>query len=168
MEREQLQSFIDQGLSQRKMAAEIGRSQATVKYWLKKYELKQHYNQKGVPHLCKSCGETDPGCFYGYKRSYCGSCHNKYAVARTRQQKLNIIALMGSECKVCGYKSYPCSLHVHHLDPSKKDPTFMTFTSWKWERIIEELKHCILLCANCHAAVHAGYVKVADGVLAPS
>jgi predicted HNH restriction endonuclease len=30
---------------------------------------------------------------------------------------------------------------------------------WSWESILIELKKCILLCKNCHAAYHAGLLK---------
>jgi predicted HNH restriction endonuclease len=31
---------------------------------------------------------------------------------------------------------------------------------WSWEHITKELEKCVLLCKNCHAAVHAGLLKI--------
>lgn len=162
MIKETLEKYLDQGISQRKIAAIEGISQTNVRYWLNKYDLKVVYNRKGQPHNCKGCGETNPAKFYGHKRSYCGSCHNDYAVERTRKQKLKIVDYMGGSCNLCGFNAWVSALEVHHLEPETKDPLFGSFTSWKWSRIIEELKRCVLLCSNCHAGVHTNNVKITD------
>jgi hypothetical protein len=47
------------------------------------------------------------------------------------------------------------ALIFHHLDPSHKDFT-IGGKSKSWNKIQSELDKCVLLCANCHAEVHAG------------
>ncbi|WNL63194.1 hypothetical protein [Citrobacter phage Tr1] len=32
----------------------------------------------------------------------------------------------------------------------------MMQNSWKKEKLIAEIKKCVLLCSNCHREVHAG------------
>lgn len=61
---------------------------------------------------------------------------------------------------ICGFDRYPCSLDLYHQDREMKDPNYRSMRGWAWEKILVELKKCILLCKNCHAAVHAGHLKV--------
>lgn len=29
----------------------------------------------------------------------------------------------------------------------------------KWDRVFEEMKKCVFVCANCHGEIHAGLVN---------
>lgn len=107
-----------------------------------------------------ACGEIDPSKFYGHKRSVCGECHNKYTIAKGQETKLKIIAFLGGKCEACGYNKFPCSLDIHHTDPSMKDPNFRSIRYWTWKRILLELSGCKLLCRNCHAAFHSGLIQI--------
>ena len=140
-----LQSLVSKGLSIRGIAKEMHSDYTTTRYWLKKNGLKT--KKKPVVYRC-SCGETRAKKFYGHKRSICGKCSNEYNEA------------LGGKCILCGYDKFPCSLDAHHKDPSKKDPNFSNARYWSWERIEKELEGCCLLCRNCHAAVHAGFLGV--------
>ena len=107
--------------------------------------------------LCK-CGETQQDHFYrvtGYHNE-CKKCFNKRVLARHNAAKLRGVEFLGSKCVACGFNKWVCSLEFHHVDPSQKDPRSVSMRSWTWERMKEELKKCILLCSNCHRAVHAG------------
>lgn len=56
------------------------------------------------------------------------------------------------KCQRCGYDKCMGALAWHHLDPEKKGRYI-----WRSQAIAlirEELKNCILLCANCHAEEH--------------
>jgi predicted HNH restriction endonuclease len=83
------------------------------------------------------------------------------AVTRWRQRtKERAIEFLGGKCRVCGYAKCPGALEFHHLDPDEKEFGFGTGHTRAWARMVEELKKCILLCANCHREVHAGLVAV--------
>lgn len=58
--------------------------------------------------------------------------------------------LGSSMCAHCGAREH---LQLHHLDPAEKD-THRIF-GWAHERILTELSKCIILCQDCHTAVHA-------------
>lgn len=92
------------------------------------------------------------------KRKYCSTkCKNKGTVTTFRyEQKKKAIEYKGGQCKICGYNKYHGALHFHHLDPKLKDFSLSkTGQTYVWEDVQKELDKCILLCANCHAEVHA-------------
>ena len=69
--------------------------------------------------------------------------------------------LLGGKCQICGYNKCLDALHFHHKDPSQK--RFLISNSifsrlkqkYKEQDIIEEVKNCNLLCANCHHEIHS-------------
>jgi hypothetical protein len=57
-------------------------------------------------------------------------------------------------CSECGEKNR-CCLDFHHLDPSKKDKGMSQLLRMgSKKRIIEEVKKCVVVCANCHRKIH--------------
>jgi predicted HNH restriction endonuclease len=63
---------------------------------------------------------------------------------------------MGGACCRCGYATCEAALVFHHKDPGSKDFSFSERgITRSWQRIKDELDKCVLLCANCHAEVHA-------------
>jgi 5-methylcytosine-specific restriction endonuclease McrA len=70
--------------------------------------------------------------------------------------KLTAIKWMGGECVVCGYSSCARALHFHHINPHEKKNDISSLSCWY--DIENELKKCVLLCANCHAEVHDGMI----------
>ena len=80
-------------------------------------------------------------------------------IKRANPQKAELVCMMGGRCMnpECGFNKYSCSLQFHHVDPnSKKTRLSQLFAGSSWFRIIQEAKKCILLCSNCHDAVHFG------------
>jgi hypothetical protein len=166
MEKLELATLLDEGLSIREISARIGLSYTTTRYWMRKHELKANYGPHGkrfgkALYRCR-CGETDPAHFYGKKFNICANCHNKYVINRGRQTKVKIIKHLGGVCSNprCGFFLYRSALTIHHLDPAKKDPSFRSYRGWSWARIEKEIEGCILLCACCHIAVHAGELTI--------
>jgi len=155
MDKTILEDFIQQGLSQRGIASAVGKSQGSVKHWLKKYGLKTKTEKE---YRCK-CGETNREKFVnqgGGRRSYscCKKCHARYTIERFRKYKLQAIEYKGGKCVCCGYDACPGSLGFHHRDPSQKDPQWRKMRTWRFERIKKELDKCDLVCANCHGEIH--------------
>ena len=164
MNRETLEMHIAAGRSQREIAEAEGVSQGTVRYWLDGYGLKTSrgpFGKVAHPH-CVICGETDLTKFYGHKRNVCAACHNADTGERGRRTMERVRELLGGSCIACGYNRFHVSLDVHHRDPSRKAPNFRTIRGWSWDRIVEELEGCCLLCKNCHAAHHAGLLEITD------
>lgn len=75
-----------------------------------------------------------------------------------KKTKERIVLSMGGKCSCCGYDKCNDALALHHLDPSKKEFTLGAIRGnpKAWEKIIIELRKCILLCHNCHCEIHSG------------
>lgn len=73
-----------------------------------------------------------------------------------RSRKLELIALKGGECEICGYNTNLAALSFHHLNPSIKEfkLDFRNLSNRSMTNIMEEFNKCQLLCANCHMEVH--------------
>lgn len=78
------------------------------------------------------------------------------------RKRTRMINVMGGCCQICGYNKCANALEYHHLDPKAKDFTISSKWSRSWESTCEELKKCILLCANCHREIHAGLIDASN------
>jgi len=64
----------------------------------------------------------------------------------------------GGKCILCGYNRCFRALHFHHVNDFLKEVEISNCTSW--EKTLEELEKCVLVCANCHAEIHSGIVDI--------
>ena len=85
-----------------------------------------------------------------------------YGKAKNFQQrrKINIVYILGGKCSVCGYNKCIQALDAHHINPEEKELTLSANHNIATAKILEELKKCTLLCANCHREHHAGELEV--------
>ena len=70
-------------------------------------------------------------------------------------------------CFICGYKTFIVALNFHHLDPSKKEGEISNMVSSGPSKQIElfrEIEKCVVLCRNCHRALHAGVIQLPNTV----
>lgn len=157
MDKIKLKNLVDNGSSVREIAKILGCTRRKVSYWLLKYEMSSKHPAfcKGEGKIYKcSCGEIDSNKFYNSKKSICIKCHNEYTIKMHQLKKKQGVEYLGGKCKICGFKKYLSSLDFHHLDGLTKDDNFANKTHWSWKRLKIELDKCILLCKNCHNAVH--------------
>lgn len=169
MEQNTLIDLIEQNLSQRQISQRLGVSQSTIKYWLKKYNLKTNsliHNRKTNDlgqKLCSQCESLKPiDDFYkkgeGYHHSYCKKCSSIYFTDRIRSVKIKMIEYKGNKCVNCQLhinETHPSVFDFHHLDPQSKDPKFNRIKFKSWDKIQKELDGCILVCSNCHRIIHS-------------
>jgi hypothetical protein len=58
------------------------------------------------------------------------------------------------KCEHCGF-FHIAALDFHHVDPSTKEDSVWRFISnGQYAKAYEEIKKCIVLCANCHRIHH--------------
>lgn len=87
------------------------------------------------------------------------------AVKRWRRKtKQRIIDSMGGQCVCCGYDLCQDAMDLHHLDPKEKEFGMgnIRASSVSWERIVKELRKCVLVCCRCHKEIHAGILNVPE------
>ena len=58
------------------------------------------------------------------------------------------------KCAKCSF-SHPAALDFHHEDPTQKENVISNLVSnGQFTKAYEEIKKCIVLCANCHRIHH--------------
>lgn len=72
-----------------------------------------------------------------------------------RRRKSNLIKVLGNKCALCGYNLLPDALEFHHINAEEKEYGIAANgICHDLEKDLAEIKKCILICANCHRAVH--------------
>ncbi len=100
------------------------------------------------------------------KRTYADRAAYMREAVSKRRKRLREIAreYKGGKCQICGYNKCSRALNFHHIDPSKKNFGLSERGLTKsWEKIQEEIKKCILVCANCHMELHEGVTQLPLG-----
>lgn len=109
---------------------------------------------------CKYCNEDKPEADFEvalttstktYRRLKCKRCKQDTQNLRIRKTVLWIQSLKKS-CTKCG-NTDPRVLDFHHI--GSKDMDVSSMRTLSKERILEEIKQCIVLCANCHRIEHS-------------
>lgn len=108
--------------------------------------------------VCSICAKQYPA-GHGQYVTTCKSCR---VVQRRQELKRLAVAHLGGRCQLCGYDRCIAALQFHHLAPGHKDFQVAEY-SRSWDRVRAEAEKCALLCANCHAEVHAGLVTLVQG-----
>lgn len=101
-------------------------------------------------HFCSICKETNVENFYKGQFSLCRKCRNTKNATYRKKNSDTIKKEMGGKCIRCGYDEFISSLAFHHL--KDKNPDYRNFGI---DELREESQKCILLCMNCHNALHA-------------
>jgi len=69
-------------------------------------------------------------------------------------------------CSVCGYNKTSHALDLDHIDRRKKNFSLSNGSRYGWDKIMEELENCVVLCANCHREKtdrNEDYFKLTEG-----
>ena len=79
----------------------------------------------------------------------------KLQIMRWRRRKEKAVEYKGGKCTKCGFNDHAAALQFHHTNPEEKDANWGKIKGKSWDKIVEEIDKCVLLCANCHAIEHA-------------
>lgn len=90
---------------------------------------------------------------YADRAEYMKQAVNK----RRRKVKRLAIETMGNACMICGYNKHQGVLEFHHVDSATKAFGISEDgSSRSWARVFEEMRKCVLVCANCHREIGLG------------
>lgn len=81
-----------------------------------------------------------------------------------RNTKARIVESFGGKCSICEYSLCHEAFDLHHLNPEEKDFALSSVrgSAKSWEKIVIELRKCVLLCCRCHREVHAGVTELPE------
>jgi Winged helix-turn helix len=166
VERDQLANYVAEGLTVRQIAAAVGKSYTTVRYWLNKHGLETLHRGPGRASRLEAGQRVCPrhGAVTFVRDSHgtrCSKCRSERVAARRRRVKQMLVEEAGGRCALCGYDRYVGALQFHHIDPTLK--SFQLGASGLTRSIAvmrAEAAKCALVCANCHAEIEAGVVAL--------
>ena len=79
-----------------------------------------------------------------------------------KNRKHNLTLIFGKKCCLCGFNDFIEALEFHHVHPEQKEFALTSSVIKSLDKQLIEARKCVLLCANCHRGVHAGYLSVPD------
>ena len=90
------------------------------------------------------------------KYGTCDKCKH-YEPPQKRKRMAITTYKLEHGCQNCGYNKCADALQLHHKDPKTKTDALsrMVMQGYSLDRIMQEANKCIVLCANCHAELHA-------------
>jgi len=116
---------------------------------------KDNSKKDGRQSYCKRC-LTDAA-----KKDYKENNRKDLFVKRanSKKQEMKILFNLIRANNLCAFceETELCCMDFHHLDPSQKDVNVSYLCECKSrERMINEMRKCVVVCSNCHRKIHAG------------
>ena len=166
MDKLQLEKYIEQGLTKKQIAEIEKVTGVKVAYWITRYHL---FKKRIFGGICENCkkpleGQQTKYCSEKCRNAVNNVVHQIYEKQHERglTRKLDLIALRGSCCEICGYSKNIAALQFHHLNPEEKDSQMdmRKLSNSKWDWCLAELAKCQVVCGNCHAELHHPHLEL--------
>lgn len=133
---------------------------------MNKEEFKKEWFQENKERIYKQRKEylqNNPEAL-ARKREYQREWHRKYRTKgvsyKTKEQERGKARMfeyknfLGGKCSKCSYAKNYGALEFHHIGKKTFTMSGGAAKSFSKARIYQELKQCVLLCANCHREHH--------------
>jgi hypothetical protein len=176
-DREQLERLVSEGATLREMAHALDRSTATIRHWLARWGIERPDRRRRAPLPPDAPRDRKMSCprhgltrfRIDHRRTYrCLRCRQEQVAERRRKVKRILVEEAGGMCNACGYARCVAALQFHHVDPGTKSFALAGEGVTRGiARAREEARKCVLLCANCHAEVEAGFEAPRGGFEPP-
>ena len=118
-------------------------------------EFHQNLRNKktGLSSWCKVCQKEN-------KKDHYKNNREKYIQNGLKVREWFLELKKGLKCNRCGF-SHPAALDFHHINPTTKSfrRSDVSPSEKNREKILDEIKKCEVLCANCHRIEHAIHIK---------
>ena len=169
MKKEDLENLVLEGLSIKDISEKTGKSKTTVRYWLKKLNLKtkRAASKESENKYCPRCKETKNREQFYQRRGkeggsvYCKKCTSEQTIERMRDFKQKCVEYKGGKCIICEYNKCNDALEFHHVNAENKDFTISHLKSYTFDgRVKKELDKCVLVCNRCHREIHAKLIQL--------
>ena len=118
-------------------------------------------NERQDVKFCEICGKEFVPITYGQTRKYCYECS---PTDKTRAEQITVlrkamkkqaVKIKGGKCEKCGYDKCIAVLQFHHINPKEKSFGLSENGIFhSWDKYLEEVNKCELLCSNCHIETH--------------
>jgi transposase len=180
--RGELEARIERGMSIAEIAADVSRSKATIRHWLRKHRLRtfaasgrrraiesRRARDAGLSEARMHCSKHGETMFVLDSRGHyrCRRCRSASVSRRRRRLKEQLVREAGGACRICGYSRCVSALEFHHLVPAEKSFSLSEEgVTRSLARARAEAGKCVLLCGNCHAEVEAGVVSPPTSIAA--
>ena len=125
---------------------------------------RQKRNKDGFDYHCKECRKMkwqDPE-----RKRKDKARHRAYFIKNKeeiiarhkksrRTAKEQLVERFGGKCVQCGYDRCPAGFDFHHIIPEEKEFSIgENCGNFAYERLLNEVEKCALLCSNCHRELH--------------
>ena len=183
LDRDELETLVEQGASIAQIADAVGRSKATVRHWLIRYGMKTHgtrvrrasvaaqeAKRAGLATVTMRCPHHGESEFWltGRGNYRCKRCRSDAVSRRRRRVKETLVKEAGGRCRLCVYDRNMRALHFHHVDPSsKRHEINAKGVAIALDKLRVEARKCVLLCSNCHAEVEDGTAVLPAEAITP-
>ena len=113
-----------------------------------------------IQKVCKHHGLTKFRVYFSKAENrnkyYCILCSSDTIKHRRQNIKQKIVNLLGGKCELCGYNKCIRALELHHKDPTEKEFSLSNKgINYSEKKVLQEIKKCMLVCANCHRELHS-------------
>lgn len=106
--------------------------------------------------MCRECSAKLSKRYYaGHKLE-----HRKVVAARRSEKRKHLMEKTNAIKQLnpcpCG-ESDPACLDFHHIGTKVFDISYLISNrEWAWQKVLNEMAKCVILCANCHRKLHSG------------
>ena len=82
--------------------------------------------------------------------------HRQGRLRRRRAKQTALFSMFDFTCQHCGLREEALGFfEFHHIDPKNKDKEVgQMLNSASFDKVLEEVEKCVMLCPNCHKREH--------------